>query len=136
MNNNQLKTCEICLCRFKPDYRTAKHQRVCQRPQCKRERKRIDQIRWLVKNPGYFRERYKGLKEKIQKYRMDRKSLFKANSKDKIAFIIKVFKQIRKNITLQYNLRLKISICIMYLIQIQKPFCKTNEPTVYYKLNL
>jgi hypothetical protein len=132
MNNYHLKTCEICLCKYQPDYRTQKHQRVCQKPQCKKERKRIDQIRWLVKNPRYFKDRYRALKDKIQKYQMTRRSLFKANSKDKLTFILNVFKQIRKNITLKYNLKLKISICIMYLIQLQKPFYKTNEPIVIY----
>ena len=124
MNNHHLKTCEICLCNYQPNYRTRKHQRVCQKPQCKHERKRIDQIRWLLKNPLYFKDRYKELKQKIQKYQMTRKALLKANSKYKLTFILNVFKQIRKNITLKYNLKLKISICIIYLIQIQNRFAR------------
>jgi hypothetical protein len=48
-----LKTCGICGEAFAPDVRTRGFQKVCGKPACQRERKRLADERWRAKNPGY-----------------------------------------------------------------------------------
>lgn len=51
------KRCAFCGCWFDPDPRTAKHQKSCGRPTCRRARRRHKQRRWRARNPDYERSR-------------------------------------------------------------------------------
>lgn len=47
------KTCEVCGDTFTPDARAREFQKVCGKPACRRERKRLADARWRAANPGY-----------------------------------------------------------------------------------
>ena len=49
--------CRYCGCRFRPNPHTAKWQRSCGRPVCRRARQRQKQRRWRAHNPDYERSR-------------------------------------------------------------------------------
>lgn len=51
------KRCAYCGERFAPDPRTAKDQKTCGRPACRRARQRQKQRRWRAMNPDYERSR-------------------------------------------------------------------------------
>jgi hypothetical protein len=52
------KRCEFCGRFFIPDYRIGPKQKSCNRPECRKERKRTSQASWTKKNEGYFQGRY------------------------------------------------------------------------------
>lgn len=52
------KRCVYCHRVYRPDPRTAKFQKSCSVPACRRQRKQEAQSRYLQKNPDYFRGRY------------------------------------------------------------------------------
>ena len=47
------KLCGVCGDLFAPDARTRGFQKVCGKPACRRERKRLADARWRANNPGY-----------------------------------------------------------------------------------
>jgi len=51
------RRCPICGCWFIAHIRSRGHQRVCDRPECRRARHRRACTRWHKKNPGYDRDR-------------------------------------------------------------------------------
>lgn len=51
------KRCAYCGDRFAPDPHTAKHQKSCGRPACRRARQRQKQRHWRALNPDYERSR-------------------------------------------------------------------------------
>lgn len=50
------KRCKFCHAWFTPDARTA-HQVCCDKPECRRQRKRAANINWRLKNPAYEKTR-------------------------------------------------------------------------------
>lgn len=52
------KRCAYCHREYRPDPRTARFQKSCSAPACRRKRKQEAQSRYLQKNPDYFRGRY------------------------------------------------------------------------------
>ena len=51
------KRCAYCGDGFRPDPRTAKHQKSCGRSACRRARRRQKQRHWRARNPDYERSR-------------------------------------------------------------------------------
>lgn len=51
------KKCAYCGRRYEPDPHTARHQRACPRPECRRARQNEKQRVWRARNPGYERSR-------------------------------------------------------------------------------
>lgn len=51
------KRCKFCQAWFTPDARTAAHQVCCDKPECRRQRKKAANLSWRQKNPGYERAR-------------------------------------------------------------------------------
>jgi hypothetical protein len=49
-----------CYCRkiFIPDHRTARQQKACREPACRKKRRAVCQQRWVKKNRYYFKGRY------------------------------------------------------------------------------
>jgi hypothetical protein len=47
------RPCSICRRWFRPDARTTRHQRVCSRAECQKERRRRTQASWRERNPEY-----------------------------------------------------------------------------------
>lgn len=56
------KRCKVCEKSFRPAPRRWKKQAVCYRKKCRKQVKKSEQKRWLRKEPGYFRDRYRTLK--------------------------------------------------------------------------
>ncbi|MBK8871896.1 MAG: hypothetical protein IPN19_12915 [Elusimicrobia bacterium] len=52
------KRCAYCHSAYRPDPRTARFQKSCSAPACRRKRKQEAQSWYLQKNPDYFRGRY------------------------------------------------------------------------------
>jgi hypothetical protein len=50
----QKRKCRCCKDLFSPNYRSAKSQRYCNKPECRRASKVASQRRWFKKNPTYF----------------------------------------------------------------------------------
>lgn len=53
-----VKRCLFCGRYFTPDRRVGERQKACQRPECKKARKRLSQRAWHDNNPGYFKNHY------------------------------------------------------------------------------
>jgi hypothetical protein len=53
-----VKRCLFCGRYFIPDVRVGQRQKACSRVDCKKARKKSAQVKWVEKNPGYFRGRY------------------------------------------------------------------------------
>jgi len=53
------KFCPYCQDTFEPNPCAGDRQKCCFKETCKRQRKKDAQKKWLEKNPGYFRGRYK-----------------------------------------------------------------------------
>lgn len=51
--NPARKTCAYCGRCYEPDPHTAKQQKACRRPECRRARRRQKQRRWRALNPDY-----------------------------------------------------------------------------------
>ena len=49
------RKCRCCKKTFIPDYRNIKHQRYCNKPECRKASKARCQRRWVEKNPTYFK---------------------------------------------------------------------------------
>lgn len=50
-----IKTCKICGEKFTPDKYHPNHQEICSNLQCQHQRQILNQKKWRVKNPSYFR---------------------------------------------------------------------------------
>ena len=55
MNHNRKRQCRCCKDIFIPDYRNAKKQAYCSKPECRKASKSASQRRWSKKNPDYFK---------------------------------------------------------------------------------
>lgn len=61
------RKCLVCGVFFKPDPHVAR-QKYCSRPACQKQRKKINQVDWIARNPDYFKGRYLYIKEwRVQK---------------------------------------------------------------------
>jgi hypothetical protein len=74
-----VKRCKFCGRYFIPDKRVGDRQKACSRKECQRASKQLAQSNWVKKNPGYFKGRYKYLKE----WRAKRKEAKKEVNKEK-----------------------------------------------------
>lgn len=72
--NPNTKICIICKKPFTPDPRVGDRQIACKNIHCQQERKKLNQERWLSKDPNYFKGRYPQLKENILKNKRQRRS--------------------------------------------------------------
>lgn len=54
-NKGRTRECAHCRRKFQPDPRVGEKHRYCPRPECRRTRQRLNQARWLEKNPDYHR---------------------------------------------------------------------------------
>ena len=57
------KRCAYCHSTYRPDPRTARFQKSCSAPACRRKRKQQAQEKFLKENPDYFRGRYGQIKK-------------------------------------------------------------------------
>jgi hypothetical protein len=55
MKRRNRRKCLYCKEEFEVDVRSAKRQKCCRKPECRRASKAARQGRWLAKNPEYFR---------------------------------------------------------------------------------
>jgi hypothetical protein len=53
------RRCLFCGHYFTPDHRVKDRQKSCNRPECRKARKKVAQQEWVRKNPGYFADVYK-----------------------------------------------------------------------------
>jgi len=49
------RTCRCCTELFSPDYRNAKRQEYCAKPECRKASKVASQQKWLANNPDFFK---------------------------------------------------------------------------------
>ena len=49
------RKCRCCAELFSPDYRNARHQEYCARPECRKASKVASQQKWLANNPDFFK---------------------------------------------------------------------------------
>ena len=54
MNHKRTRQCRCCMDIFTPDYRNAKKQVYCGKPECRQASKRASQKQWSANNPNYF----------------------------------------------------------------------------------
>jgi hypothetical protein len=47
--------CRCCTELFSPDYRNARHQEYCAKPECRKASKVASQQKWLANNPDFFK---------------------------------------------------------------------------------
>lgn len=57
------KRCTYCHRSYRPDPRSARFQKACSKPACRRKRKQEAQKKFLKENPDYFRDRYGQIKK-------------------------------------------------------------------------
>lgn len=55
MNLIRKRQCRCCKELFSPNYRSAKRQMYCDKPECRKASKAKSQRRWVKKNPAYFK---------------------------------------------------------------------------------
>ena len=120
------KVCMICKKPFIPDPRVGDRQKVCKNLHCQRQRKKLAQKQWLLKNPDYFKRRYPQLKEQILNYQKshsqqaDKKAI--TIQDELIGYNNKLLRVLNKARTIQDELTLKISLT-------KQPFL---QPSAYY----
>jgi len=108
------KVCMICKKSFIPDPRVGDRQKVCKNLHCQRQRKKLAQKQWLLKNPDYFKRRYPQLKEQILNYqkRHSQQAGEKAVTiqNELSGYNNKLLRMLNKAMTIQDELTLKISL--------------------------
>ena len=120
------KVCMVCKKSFIPDPRVGDRQKVCKNLHCQRQRKKLAQKQWLLKNPDYFKRRYPQLKEQILNYQKshsqqaDKKAI--TIQDELIGYNNKLLRILNKARTIQDELTLKILLT-------KQPFL---QPSAYY----
>lgn len=123
------KVCIICKKPFIPDPRVGDRQKVCGNLNCKRERKRLSQKKWLSQNPDYFKGRYPSLKEQILKNQRKRRSALKSgiDIQDKLTpYNNKALPLLNQSLTIQDKLCSLITKVKRNLVNTQKLIYKTS----------
>jgi len=64
----RLKKCRVCEVWYRPDPRTCRLQKVCGKPDCRRERKRQADRRWRAADPAYAGSRKSKIRDWAKGY--------------------------------------------------------------------
>ena len=115
------RQCRCCRVFFFPDYRNAKTQSYCSKPECRQASKIASQRQWSRKNPGYF----KG-SDHVDRVREWRKANHERRRRKDSGYVL------QDDCAKITPLEQEVKVCLPPDLQVQAPvlqdFCLTQHP--------